>query len=102
MQQCGFDPTLGRGDFSYGLNMGSDSIPQKTLSDESVNRGSSLCTHALYCRDSKDPDIHVLDRECGQQEHTQHASSTKTECDYLNGWIRNGFRHKNLNQNGEP
>ena len=22
------------------------------------------------------------------QKHTQHAPSTKTECDYLNGWIK--------------
>ena len=26
--------------------------------------------------------------ECRQQKHTQHAPSTKTECDYLNGWIK--------------
>ena len=26
--------------------------------------------------------------ECQQQKHTQHAPSTKTECDYLNGWIK--------------
>ena len=25
--------------------------------------------------------------ECQQQKHTQHAPSTKTECDYHNGWI---------------
>ena len=40
--QCrGFDPPLGtfsgRGDFSLGVNMGSNSIPLKTLSDESIN-----------------------------------------------------------------
>ena len=35
--------------------MSSNSIPPKTLSDESINRG-------LVCIDSKDPDIHVLDR----------------------------------------
>ena len=29
----------GRGDFSLGVNMGSDSNPKKSLSDESVNRG---------------------------------------------------------------
>ena len=28
--------------------------------------------------------------------------STKTECDYLNGWIKNGHIRKNLTQNGEP
>ena len=26
--------------------------------------------------------------ECWQQKHIQHATSTKTECDYLYGWIR--------------
>ena len=54
--------------------MGSNSIPPKTLSDESINRG-------LVCA------------------HTQHAPSTKTECDYLNGWIKkNGHIRKNLTQ----
>ena len=24
----------------------------------------------------------------GNKKHTQHAASTKTECDYLNGWIK--------------
>ena len=27
---------------------------------------------------------------------------TKTECDYLNGWIKNGHIRKNLTANGEP
>ena len=37
--------------------------------------------------------------ECRQQKHTQHAPSTKTECDYLNGWIKkNGHIRKNLTQ----
>ena len=30
---------FGRGDFSLGVNMGSNSIPPKTPSDESINRG---------------------------------------------------------------
>ena len=25
---------------------------------------------------------------CRQQKHTHHTPSTKTECDYLNGWIQ--------------
>ena len=29
----------GRGDFSLGVNMGSNSIPPKTPSDESINQG---------------------------------------------------------------
>ena len=60
-QRRGFYPPLGTfsgiGDFSLGVNMGSNSIPPKTLSDER----SSLCTHAFHRMDSKDPDVHVLD-----------------------------------------
>ena len=56
----GFDPPLGtfsgRGDFSLGVNMGSNSILPKTPSDESIDR-----THAFHRTDSKDPDVHVLD-----------------------------------------
>ena len=46
-----FDPPLGtfsgRGDFSLGVNMGSNSIPPKTLSDESINRGL-VCAHIHF------------------------------------------------------
>ena len=64
-QRRGFDPPLGtfsgRGDFSLGVNMGSNSIPPRTLSDESINRGL-VCAHMhSITRDSKDPNIHVLD-----------------------------------------
>ena len=41
-QRRGFDPPLGtfsgRGDFSLGVNMGSNSIPPKTPLDESINQ----------------------------------------------------------------
>ena len=50
-QRRGFAPPLGtfsgRGDFSLGVNMGSNSIPQKTLSDESINRGL-VCAHMHF------------------------------------------------------
>ena len=50
-QRRGFDPPLGtfsgRGDFSLGVNMGSNSIPPKTLSDESINRGL-VCAHMHF------------------------------------------------------
>ena len=50
-QRCGFDPPLGtfsgRGDFSLGVNMGSNSIPPTTLSDESINRGL-VCAHMHF------------------------------------------------------
>ena len=51
--------------------------------------------------DSKDPDIHVLDRWMPQQNQTEHAPSTKTECDYLYGLIINGQIRENLTQYGE-
>ena len=50
-QRHGFDPPLGtfsgRGDFSLGVNMGSNSIPPKTPSDESINRGL-VCAHMHF------------------------------------------------------
>ena len=50
-QRRGFDPPLGtfsgRGDFSLGVNMGSNSIPQKTPSNESINRGL-VCAHMQF------------------------------------------------------
>ena len=50
-QRRGFDPPLGtfsgRGDFSLGVNMGSNSILPETLSDESINRGL-VCAHVHF------------------------------------------------------
>ena len=41
--------------------MGSNSVPPKTLSDESINQGL-VCAHMHFiATDSKDPDVHVLD-----------------------------------------
>ena len=34
-----------------------------------------------------------LTGECRQQKHTLHETSTKTECDYLNGWIKKKRSH---------
>ena len=34
----------GRGDFSFGVKMGSDSIPPRTLSDDSMNQ-SQVCAN---------------------------------------------------------
>ena len=92
-----------RGDFALGVDTGSDSVPPKTLSDESINRG--LVCHTCI-------PLHLLKRSwhscprrvnAGKQKHTQYAPSTKTECDYLNGWIKkkNGHICKNLIKNGE-
>ena len=68
--------------------MGSNSIPPKTLSDESINRGL-ICAHMHFItRTQKILTFTSWMGECRQQKHTQHAPSTKMECDYLNGWIK--------------
>ena len=68
--------------------MGSNPIPKKTLSDESINRGL-VCAHMHFiARTQKILTFMSSTGECQQQKHTQHAPSTKTECDYLNGWIK--------------
>ena len=76
-QRRGFDPPLGkfsgRGDFSLGVNMGSNSIPpsppppppqkkrkKKNSFGWEYKPRSSLSTHAFHRTDSKDPDVHVL------------------------------------------
>ena len=49
----------GRGDFSLGVNMGSNSIFPKTLTDASIDRG--LVCALKHSTDSKDLDVYVLD-----------------------------------------
>ena len=65
--------------------MGSNSIPPKTPSDESINRGL-VCAH-----------MHFIAR-------TQKILTfTKTECDYLNGWIKKrSHTQKSHPKSGEP
>ena len=41
--------------------MGSNSIPPKTPSDESINRGLVCAYMHFIARTQKDPDVHVLD-----------------------------------------
>ena len=78
----------GRGDFSRRVKMGSNSIPPKTLSNESIIRGL-VCAHMHFiARTQKILTFMSWTGECRQQKHTQQAPSTKTECDYLNGWIK--------------
>ena len=62
--------------------MGSNSIPPKTPSDESINRGL-VCAHMHFIARTQKI-LTFMTGECRQQKHTQHAPSTKTECDYLN------------------
>ena len=104
-QHCGFDPPLGKfsgiGGFSLGVNMGSNSIPPKTLSDESINRGL-VCAHFI-ARTQKILTFMSMMGECRQQKHTKHAPSTKMECDYLNGWIKKPVMYAKISpKSGEP
>ena len=91
-QRRGFDPPLGkfsgRGDFPLELTWVQTPFPQE------YKPRSNLCRHAFHRTHSKDPDVHSETGECRQQKHTQHALSTKTECDYLNGWIKRSHTQK--------
>ena len=83
---CGNFPV--EGIFPLELTWVQTPFPKKTLSDESINRGH-VCAHMHFtARTQKILTFMSLTGECRQQKHTQHAPSTKTECDYLNGWIR--------------
>ena len=44
--------------------------------------------------DSKDPDVHALDGWMPATKTYPHAPSTKTECDYPNGWIKKKKKKK--------
>ena len=76
--------------------------PTPSLWDESINRGL-VCAHMhSISRPQRIPTFMSKAGECRQQKHTQHAQLTKTKCDYLNGWLKNGHMRRNLTQNGEP
>ena len=83
--------------------MGSNSISPKTLSDESINRGL-VCAHMHFiARTQKILTFMSSTGECRQQKHTQHAPSTKTKCDYLNGWIKKTVTRVTISpKSGEP
>ena len=79
----------GRRDFPLGVNMGSDSIPhQKPFLDDSINRGLVYAHMHSTAQTQKILIFMSWTGDCRQQKHTQHALSTKTECDTLNGWIK--------------
>ena len=74
--------------------MGSNSIPPKTLSDESINRGL-VCAH-----------MHFIARtqKMGEQKHTQHqhVHPRRRNVTTLMVGLKNGHIRKNLTQSGEP
>ena len=60
---------------------------RKTHLGESLNRGP-VCVHMhAISRTQKILTFMSWTGECQQQQNTQHAPSTKTECDYRYGWI---------------
>ena len=86
MQRRGFHPPP-RTIFPLELTWVLTQFPPKTLSDESINQGL-VCAHMhSIALTQKILTFMSKTGECRQEKHTQHAPSTKTECDYLNGWI---------------
>ena len=78
----------GRGDCSLVVNMSSESSPRNGNSNESIYRGL-VCAHThSFARTKKNLPFMSKTFECRQQKYTQHAPFTKTECDYLYGWIK--------------
>ena len=96
MQHCGFDPPLrrifsGRGDFSHGVNMGSDSIPQKLFQISIYKQGSSLRKHSCPRW------VNASNKNTPSMHHPGRWNVTTSMVGLENGHI-----HKNLTQNGEP
>ena len=105
--QCrGFDPPLGtlsgRGDFSLGVNMGSNSIPPKTPSDESINRGL-VCAHMHFITWTQKILTFMIDGWMPATKTHPACTIHKTECDYLNGWIKKRVTYVKISpKSGEP
>ena len=75
--------------------MGSDSILKKLFHTcESINRGL-VCAHMHSIAWTEM--ILTFMYQIGEC-HTQYAPSTKTECDYLNGWIKKRSHTQNSHQ----
>ena len=72
--------------FPLGANMDSNSITLQLFQMRVYKPRSSLCTHAFYRKDSKDPYIHVLDRWMPATKTPSMHHPPRTEYDYLNGW----------------
>ena len=87
MQRRGFDPPLRiflvEEIFPLELTWVLTPFPKKLL-DEYKPR-SSLCTHAFHHIDSWQSCPRWVNTN---NKNTQHAPSTKTKCDYLNGWMK--------------
>ena len=85
--------------------MVSDSIPPK-LFRRTYKSSSSLCTHAIHHRDTKDPDNHVKD-EIRPATKTHPACTIHEDRMWLPQWLdkkkkKKGKMRKNLTQHGEP
>ena len=60
----------------------------QTIADESTHRGLVCARMHSIARSQKILTLRSWTRGRRQQKHTQHAPSTKMECDYLYGWIK--------------
>ena len=107
MQHRGFDKPLGRiflveGTFLLVFTWVLTPFPQNPFGWEYKSR-SSLCTQALRHMDSKDPDVHFLDRWMPATK-THPACTINKDGMWLPQWLdrKNGHIGKNLTQNGDP
>ena len=104
MQRCGVDPPLSfqqRGFFPWSWLWFWLHSP-KTLSNEGINRGL-VYGQAFHHMDSKDPDIHVLDRWIPATK-THLACTIHEDGMWLPEWLdlKNCHMWKDLTQNGVP
>ena len=101
-QRRGFDPPLGtfsgRGDFSLGVNMGSNSIPPKTPSDESINRGLVYAHMHSIARTQKMLTFMSKTGECRQQNTPSTHHPRRRNVTTLMIGLKNGHIRKNLTQ----
>ena len=91
--------TSGKGDFPLGVNMGSDFIPPKLIRTRVYTEVKSVHTRIPSHRLKRS--WHSCPRQVNaeQQKYTQHTPSTKTECDYPNGWIKKQSHMQKLSPN---
>ena len=74
-------------------------FPLNSLRWENKQR-SSLCTHAFHGTESKDLDIHILDRWMQNTPSTYHPQRWNAATSMVG--LHNGHKCKNIAQNGEP
>ena len=76
--------------------MGSDSIPAKTLSDESINQ-NLVCAH-MHSMARTQKILTLIPRwvNAGNKNTPSMLHPRRRKCDHLHGWIKNGHTHAKI------